>query len=34
LKELGESYADEQILMVLDNGPSHLGAAELRCHTT
>ena len=26
-KELGESYADEQILMVLDNGPSHLAAA-------
>jgi len=27
LKELGESYADEQILMVLDNGPSHPAAA-------
>jgi transposase len=26
LKELGKSYADQQIVMVLDNGPSHLAA--------
>jgi transposase len=26
LKELSESYADERIALVLDNGPSHLAA--------